>query len=427
MSDIIELSPDLSVSTISGNIYQIDTGEKTRTKPATLDVGEYSIIKWGKNNLLPQQYRQVLLDNDIKQSIIDTSVDLAAGQGFYFYTERIEGDKKIITPVQDDQLEDWVESWLLHDFFVETIQDIKEFANSFCEFIRTKSRNEIASIMSLDAVDCRLAKRDKFDTKTSHVVVADWKEHKRSGSGSIDLVGIDQLDNKNPQPLRYPKSALHIQKYISGMPFYTYPEWHGTVEWAEIANIIPKFHKQGLQNGYMLRYHVKIPMSYFKGKDEKAVTKMKSDVVAQLDAVLSGADNAHKAFISFVEDTLGQSNMSEWKIEKIETDLKDSSYLELHRRASEVHSNGHGLDPTLSGIHTQGRLSAGSEIRNLLNYHIAYKTPRIRKMAMQPINLVKSINFPNKKNIKIGVIDTEFTTTDMNPSGTQQIMQQQNG
>jgi hypothetical protein len=414
-TDIVPVSENISVSTITGNVYQIDTGEKTTTKPSTIMAGGYEVIRWGRNNLLPNQYRQILLDNDIKQSIIETAVDLAAGQGFFLYREQINGNKLDKIPVKDAQLEDWIESWSLHDFFVETIQDVKEVANSFAEFVMTRDRTQVASVMSIDALDCRLEKGLK------NVLIADWKEQRKQSS--VPVEAVPRIDNKNPNLLAHKKGILHIQKYVSGMPFYSYPEWHGTVEWTEIANIIPKFHKQGLKNGYMLRYHVKIPLSYFKGKTDKEIEVMKKEVTTRLDQVLSGAENAHKAFISFVQDNLGASNVSEWKIEKIETDLKDSSYLDLHRRASEVHSQGHGLDPALSGIHTAGRLSSGSEIRNLLNYHIAYKTPRVRRMAMQPINLIKAINFPGKRDIKIGVIDTEFTTTDSQPSGTQQILQ----
>jgi hypothetical protein len=97
--------------------------------------------------------------------------------------------------------------------------------------------------------------------------------------------------------------------------------------------------------------------------------------------------------------------------------------LKLHDTASRVHARGHNIDPALAGIQTEGRLSAGSEIRNLLNYHISYKTPRPRRLAMEPFVLAKNFNFPNKKNIKIGIGDIELTTLDENKSGTQNIAQ----
>jgi hypothetical protein len=42
---------------------------------------------------------------------------------------------------------------------------------------------------------------------------------------------------------------------------------------------------------------------------------------------------------------------------------------------------------------------------------------------MEPFVLAKNFNFPNKKNIKIGIGDIELTTLDENKSGTQNIAQ----
>lgn len=414
----VQISPDVFASLETGNVYQFTDRTQSRTKPTVINVGGYRVIKWGSDNLLPHLNRKILAENDIKQNLINTDVDIAAGQEFYLYTEEIVNGKKIKTPVQDEELEEWLEDIDAHELFTEILQDLKEFGNGWVEFILSRDRSKVLSMMSLDTVDCRLKKNEtessRLDSDT--VLVADWKNTSLTDEG---ITAVPLMDVRKPKLGNETKVAYHVKKRISGMPYYSLVEWYGTKDWTEIANIIPVFHKQGLKNGYMLRYHIKIPKSYFDGKTDKEVEKMKKEIQTQLDSVLAGAENSQKAFYSFINDKLqinGQQ-LAEWKIEKIETDLKDESYLKLHESASKVHARGHNIDPALAGIQTEGRLSAGAEIRNLLNFHIAYKTSRVRRLALKPINLAKNFNFPDKKDIKIGIIDIEMTTTDESKSG----------
>jgi len=421
----IELSPNVFASLETGNVYQFEDGYHSRTKPDTIKKHGHEVIKWGSDNKLPYLNRRILAENDIKQNLIDTDVNIAAGQYLYLYTEDIIEGKRIVKPVADAELEDWLEEWRIHELFTETLQDLKEFGNSWVEFVLSRDRKKVTSMISQDALDCRLSKITKGSGRrdSDKLVIADWKNESTLDNPFQE---VPLLDIRNPQLGEYVKCAYHVKKMISGMPYYSLVEWYGTKDWTEIANIVPKFHMQGLKSGYMLRYHVKIPMSYFDGKTGTALVEAKKAVREELDKVLSGAENAHKTFTSFINDKIqmgSSSHMSEWKIEAIETDLKDDSYLKLHDTASRVHSRGHNIDPALAGIQTEGRLSAGSEIRNLLNYHIGYKTPRVRRLGMSPFILAKNFNFPDKKKIKIGIGDIELTTLDENKSGTQTIAQ----
>ena len=424
MSDthIEMIAPSVFASTESGTVYQFESKNHSRSKPDVQRVGAKEVIKWGGDNMLPYVNRTILAENDIKQNLIETDVNIAAGQYLYLYSRKVENGKEIITPVEDAELTDWLEEFRVHEQFTETIQDIKEMGNSWMEFVLNRARTKVVSMNSLDAVDCRLSKNATGSTRrdSEKLLLADWKYGKLLED---EIQQVDLLDIRNPKLGEQVKCALHVKKITSGMPYYQLVEWFGTKDWTEIANIIPKFHKQGLKNGYMLRYHVKIPMSYVE-KQNKSPQEVKKDIITELDKVLSGAENAHKTFNSFINDKIGLQGTaaSEFKIEKIETDLKDESYLKLHENASMVHARGHNLDPALAGFETQGRMSSGSEIKNKLNFHIAYKTPRIRRIAMAPFLLAKNFNFPDKKDIHIGIGDMDFTTLDENPSGAQQII-----
>lgn len=416
----VQLSPTASASTSTGNIFEYTDRKNSRTDPYTKRVGGIEIVPWGKDNLQPYHDRQLLADNDIKLSIIEKKVNLLTGSRMVLYTETTDENGKYVKNfVKDPQLEDWIEEWNLENFFEETLLDTEEFGQSFAEIILSRNGRKVTSLESMNLVDCRLTPAlNRRDSET--LAVADWLKDKGRLLSADEIEMIPLLNCRRPQNDigKYFKSALHIKKHISGQPYYNQQIWSGTKSWTEVANVIPKFHLQGLKNGYMLRYHIKIPVSYFSkfGTEEK-IEAEKTRLQEQLDKVLSGEDNAHKSFMSFIT-RLG-TNTEEWKIEKIETDLKDESYLKLHENASKVHARGHGIHPVLAGIETSGALSSGSEILNLLNFFTKYVAPSPRRLALSPINLVKNYNFPNKRDIKIGIQDSEFTTTDKNPTGTQ--------
>lgn len=418
----------------SGTIYQFADTTNSRSKPQEKRYGKYKVVKWGKDNLLPYHHRQLLADNDIKQMLINTDVDITCGKGLVFYQLQDENEdgKKEIRFIRDTELEDWRDEWMLNEKYSETVQDLKEFGNSWAEFIMSRDRSKCTSFISLDAVDCRLMVPDKNSVRRdpATLLLADWKYQMLQ---EADIKEVNLLNFDRPDLSQYVKSALHIKIAYSGQPFYSLVEWHGTKNWTEVSNLIPKFHKSGLNGGYALRYHVKIPISYLEdrvaaykadGKSEaEAVKIIKADIQSQVDTVLQGAENAHKSFQSFVNDHM--PNPTGWTIEKIETDLKDDSYIKLSDSADKKHARGHNLHPVLAGIETSGSLSSGSEILNLLNFHVAYKTPRIRRTAMRPLNLILKHNYPEKwaSGIRIGVEDVELTTVDKNPTGQQNVMQ----
>jgi len=428
----LQLSNDVFASAKSGIIYDFDDLSYSRIDPAyETKVGE-KVVKWGKNNLLPHYLRQVLAENDVKQQLINTDVDLACGSGLAFYkNEDTDGDgQKNIRYIIDSQLDDWLDEWMIEDKFHETMMDLKEFGNSWMEFIFSRDRSKVNSIKSLNAVDCRIKKPDPQNWSIDTLLVADWKYSKLKAADiqSVPLMQRDWSDFGAKT-----KQAYHIKMNFSGQPYYSLVEWYGSLNWSEVSNLIPKFHKSGLEGGFALRYHVKIPVSYLEERvksarednltEIEAVKKIKQSIQEELDNVIGGAQNAQKAFFSWVNDHI--PNPVGWEINKIETDLKDDSYIKLSDAADKKHARGHNLHPVLAGIETSGSLSSGSEILNLVNFHTSYKTPRFRKIALRPLNMILKKNYPEKyrQGIRLGVRDVELTTVDKNPTGTQNVMQ----
>jgi hypothetical protein len=424
----IKMSSDVFASAGTGTIYDFTAAGQSRTDPAYDTKGGKKVVKWGTDNLLPYHLRQILAENDIKQQLINTDVDLACGKGLIFYKEIDDDENGVreVVYVKDDDLQQWLEDWDIEAKFHETMLDLKEFGNSWIEFLFARDLSRVNSCASLDAVDCRIRKPDKDNWKIDTLLVADWKYRSLTEANikTVPLIKKDWSDFGKKS-----KQAYHLKLNFSGQPFYTLVEWFGSRIWAEVSNLIPKFHRSGLKGGFSLRYHVKIPISYLEDrvaamkKDEitevEAVQKVKLSILTEIDAVIGGAENAQKAFFSWINDHI--PSPTGWEIVKIDTDLKDDSYIALSDAADKKHARGHNIHPVLAGIETSGSLSSGSEILNLLNFHTSYKTPRFRKLVLKAFNKILQKNYPEKwqQGIRLGVEDVQLTTLDKNPTGKQ--------
>ncbi len=429
----IKIAPDVWASSETGVVYDFTDRQYSRTKPHKKRFGNIEIVSWGSDNLLPYYNRQLLAENDVKQKIINTDVDLILGKGLtpvQVVEDPKDGTKKIKF-IYDPQLEDFIEDFMLNEFFRETLLDLKEMGNSWPEYLLNNGRSKCTSVMSMDAVDCRLSTLNKNSERpdSETLYVADWKY---SQLKPTDIESVPLLHVRNPILGKFRKCAIHIKQQYSGQPYYTLVEWNGTKIWTRISGLVPEFHESALKNGANMRYHLKVPWSYLENRitqvkrnpdneltEEQIFIKVKKEIAKELDDVLNGAKNAGKTLNTWINDNLPNGQAAEWKIETIQTDLKDDSYVELLKTADRKHMNGHGLHPVLAGLETTGTLSSGSEILNLVNYHVQFKTPTIRRTAMKAINPILKLNFPEKweNGIRLGIEDTTLTTQDQNKQG----------
>jgi hypothetical protein len=93
-----------------------------------------------------------------------------------------------------------------------------------------------------------------------------------------------------------------MQRSKSCNPFYAYPTWWCAKEWIELANLIPMFHKSGIQNGYNIKYLIRMPVDYFdaqggKSLDEKDRSKKWADFSDRLSGWMAGQKNVNKSMI----------------------------------------------------------------------------------------------------------------------------------
>lgn len=393
-----------------------------------------SIRLWGQQNDLPQFREQVIGDNNIVGSLIQTKRDILIGTGLYAYKVEFKSDggkRNIIEVPIPQQAQDFFDLVDIDTFHQDAAREHLFHANAFTEFIRTRG----GDIHSMSIKECKYTRLGEQNSrgKVEHAYISGgW------ASGVYAKDGLTEYDREVVKiPLYAPdaqqsKFILHTGDRLLNDGYYNSPTWWGSLNWIELANSIPIFHQSNIMNGYTIRFHIRIPKNYFYnapvGIDDPAAEMTarneeqlkRQEFMDNINNLLAGKLNAGRAlFTQFeINDVLGKE-FPGISIEPINVDIKDKALLDLFEKSNTANISAQGIHPTLANIETAGKLSSGSEMRNAYNTYLAVKTNTPRKIILKSLELVKKINKWDP-DIYFGFGDTELVTLDESPTGTQE-------
>jgi hypothetical protein len=421
-----------------------DKGETKKVNPPG-GGGAVEIMYWGKDNDLPQQREALVADNNIVPSLIERKRNILIGQDIMAYTTRYEltpegESKKVIEEVATPpQVQAWMdgEGWgngsNFREYLAAAAGEFTKHGLVIPEYIRTKGLKTIASV---EVKECKYMRAGK---KNEAGKIGTWYW---SGHWGPQSAQKNKLENKKTVPIPVYTGEERPQvkfikpagDYLLNDGYYPIPAWWGGWEWIELANQIPQFHKNNIQNGYNLRWHIQIPTDYFLDyeKYQSASTEsQKAEVLkdqqakeqAFMDDVnefLAGLSNVGRTL--FTKYEMDRSLGKEYpgiKITALSYDMKDEALLKLFERSNTANTSAQGLHPSLAGIETAGKLSSGTEIRNAFLMWLIINTPMAREIILSPLHLVKRINgWP--AGINYAIRDYELTALSADPSGMQQ-------
>lgn len=401
--------------------------QKTAYGTYTADDGDKrNIVFWGERNNHPD-YRELLIgNNNIVPQLIATKRNIILGGGLMAYKEVIDGrdlvKQEVLMPPEYD---DWLEEYVHEEDFLETqTNNLLKHGNIFTEFTR---RGDDA-LAAMKAHECRYVRAEKQNSKgviPNYYLSGRWGATKNiqrlMEKKSIQMVPTYQRDKKQPNFI-----VQHADKLMGG-PYYYTPHWEGSLIWIQLSNLIPQFHLANIENGYSIRYLIKVPQDYYykslseaKRLDEKNLTQnlmeAKQNFKRRLNQFLSGAENAGRGLIvtKHLYNHL-QKESPEIEIVPLKVDLKDEAMLKLFESSNTANTSAHGTPPALAGIATGAKMTSGSEIRNLYNFYQLATTRTSRKLILKPLNMkLRSMDI---QGIKIGFRDIIMETTDKNPNG----------
>ncbi len=378
-----------------------------------LTLGGNKIAPWGADNLQPQAMLALVYSNHLKPQLITTARDFLLGSRLGCFSRTIVDGKIVLEPVIDTEMEDWYEA-IDGDALLQSLgYNLETFAN-YASVFSLASSKYVEDIQSFDCTVFRALVTTK-PRPEKYILHHDWRNF-RADQAKI----LNAYDPKDPT--RYGEFLLHGRDWTPGQKYYDMPPYWGTRKWTEVSNKIPRFHSSGLDNGYNVKHHIKIPLGYFdQFPTPELKKKAELDLMANMNEMLAGVENTDKVFVSkYGTDATGKA-MPGWEIVPIDNKMSDKAYDSVNQQANIAHTSGHGIDPSLAGIDTGGKFGgSGSEKRISYQLHVALRTPTKRKILLKTFRAAHKIMGFNPEHF-FGFEDIDITTIADNPTGKQKV------
>ena len=371
------------------------------TNPKTVDWAY-----WGVDNDLPQKIVETVSDNAVAMGLLELRADLNYGQGIWLH--KIVGKEAdglpIKEPVDNPEIEDFLEANKAHAYFLEAFDDYEYFGNIFTELRKNKA-GKIGFINHIDAADIRTSNRLNLYGKSDNFYFHhDWRNYRKA-----EIKKIVAFNSQWETEWQIPnKSIYHAKNYLSTSKFYGVPSYLGGKRWMKVSSRIPDWHDVNLDNSWNIKYHVEIDSDYFDrnfpdlNDEEKA--KQEELFKKSLSKYLSGIENVGKAFVSkFIWDTVLGKEMATVKITPLKNETNHEAYLPLFTQSNSAICSALRISPAIAPIDTGNSLSSADKYVEFA-VHSSINTLRARMKAIEVFDEIWKYNGWDKK-IKLGFIN----------------------
>lgn len=443
----------------------VSSGKKRKQKATNVGLPQWqtdlNVAPWGEDNIFPQRIVSQLDYCGVAKEVLDWKAKALYGNGLFWghvigYKDDGSEIFQIAQPGEQPEVESFMrENGNLARYFMEFNQDWYYFANCFPELVLNNKGDKVVKLIHQESCDCRFKQADNEGNINTVYLSKVWddpndqlvKYEKKPGyttkenfpaGGPKELNkfvarrdAVDIYDSLNSLAYFAKKGKRNIicpVNYPSpNKTYYQLAVWDGArlSGWLEIAAKIPTMLKSLYEKAFNLQYHIEIPANYFLKKygEEKWLQmtkdeqkKARIEVLQEMDRFLSGAENAHKAFVSYFEiDKMTGHEVGRIKI----TVLDNKTNLDKEQLASSMANSeicfANGVNPDLIGAGApggpySGSAGSGSNIREAyLTYTASLKLER--EVILEPLKLIQQFNGWDK-DLQFRFRDVVLTTLD---------------
>jgi len=385
-----------------------------RAQPLAIS-GGFEIVPEGDDNKLGYQLMQLLEDNNLGLGVIRRQRGLQYGQGLALYEVKYDaGGRRNVVWKWDDAIGKWLEGFDYEEYLLNVLFDLLCKNEFYTKIVRNREprvggQGKVAALEHVPAADCRRQWPDKRG-RVGNIFVGDWSE------GEPDVIFR--------YPVYDPTLAMTKEAYMYWSSFYMFgrgankevvPGYWGARKWMQRSNVAPDILKAQTDNGLNIKWHIISPQSYWDMKrevlmqqceqkkvefKESMLEDLKDAVLQGLSKVLSGIENVGKFFHSeavMQELGIGKREVLKWEIVPIDMKVKEftDAQVTISNKADQAITSAMGLHPSLSNILIDKKLASGSELLYAYKLFIATDTKTWEKKALEVMNMVKRIYFPN--------------------------------
>jgi len=407
---------------------------RSKPKPVNIPVEETdSTEEWapyGEMDNFPNLLVDKLKMLSIGRSALGNNADAHYGAGIQWIIPGVNEKGKLTrTPVMLPEWTAFAENTnynLVHGEFVSMME-----VYYWCpvRFLTNIAGDKILELEALDPMFCRISERKK-QTRSTHLYFSYL--HGNSGLSEKDWVKYPIYDPTEPYKH---KEFIYLFFYRTlGMKYYPEPDYYSVFrnKWVDVAISVPELINAIYSNASSIKYHVHIPMMYFKtkykdwdDKSEEEQIKLYGYETDSMNQFLTGSENAHKTFMSVFGTDEYNKEIPGWKIEPIKNYLDSTAELPNNAAANSEILFAMGNDPALVGHGIPGgkNLSgSGSDKREAMknkqaNLHME------RTVTLQLPRFIAKFNQMNTQGAEPRYLDVDTSSTlDENPTGKETVI-----
>ena len=336
------------------------------------------VVPWGADNNLPSEIRNLLEKNNLGPGILARKTGLLYGQGPMLYRVAVENNERVQQWTVESDIQEWLDSWDYKRFIREAFTEYNHLNGVFVKYINARSvrvgRPWVHSLEVLPSKDCRICWPENdshYLRDVTHILNGDFDWY-----GSQKYIKYPVFDKY--RPARNEVAVKYHSLRSFGRNMYAVSSFFGSIPWMRDANSLPEIIEYLNKNMIAAAYVVD---------------------------VMAGKGNVGKFFMTtdYVDPASGRSY--EFKIEPIEMNI--DKYIEalykISRIADSSTTSGFGLNPSLANIIIDGKGDSGSQMLYALKLFYGADTQIAEDICLEAINDAIHINFPDKKDVNIGI------------------------
>ena len=283
-------------------------------------------IKFGVDNLFPQQLIELYDSSAMNHTCIDAIQDGIYGEGIVEYGgEYINTDGETIDNI-----------------FEKISLDYTLFGGYALNLIWNKEGTRIAEIYHLPFANVRSGKPDEEDRVHSYYYSSDWSQIRKYKP--VEYKSFNPTDNKKDNA----SQIYYCKDYNPGQEIYPLPAYIGGVNDVQLDARVSRFHNANISNGLA-------PSMFVQFRNGIPNPEERRDIYREIEDTFSGEENAGRFFLAFSEPG------KELQVTPIEN-ANDEYYIQLEQRITSRILTAHRItSPLLLGIKDGAGFSSNAD------------------------------------------------------------------
>lgn len=349
-------------------------------------------IKYGTDNLFPNQLLDFYNSSPIHSSIIQQKAKMVIGKGLQLNTESLN-------PIELNNLNRFI-NFIDGEKDIDTLLkelsfDYQLFGAFAIEIYWNSDFTKIIQLNRIPVMQVRLGAENENGKVDTYYISKDWKKN-----NSFRKIPAFNILNKSSQV-----QLMYLKNESADARFYGVPSYISGLNWVASDSAISKFHLSNINQGFA----PSLKISFYKKPESD---EQKNQIVNNIKAEYSGQQNAGKAMIFFSDSKETAPDISPISVSELDKQFT----VIADQIVDQIIRSHRGVSPILWGVKTAGQLGGASG-----EFEIAYNVFEKNVIAPERIVFEKLFNRIFKINgwnvsPKLIPFDSIITSTSTTPT-----------